>query len=1177
MKTVGAAAIAALALVGTAQARSARWRKPMSEHRNAMVLNPGDEKYDQIMAAIPLPKPTVEVLDGSERYDASDAATSTYNNMTHSRSRRQANTCPAPSAAAMASQVASMEGSTTWHAFPDFPGTPNHPVLIAWAQDSQEEMLVTVAAPQNGLQGESVWLSIDGGQSFNAAPIPNNLPAGAQPNGCYYGNANPTTGYYNAYCTIAQPSTQFLSYSIILFSTDSGRTWSTKMTQSGTTNVPLDNILPHPAMPFHFIGEHIVDASTGAARIYYGMTDPTLQVINMQPLLSSTQLATWASWSTGGPTQNNTIFLITQETPAAAPYNQQAVRKATLSFATTPASVAPAQVIPGLGDIADFTQVGSMFVAEYSVPHGGTQGGFNDTALMLSSDGVNFAPASLPVGPTDLAEYFEVVDATEGQVTLAAQHSTARLQGDVALTANVNGLTYQLNASRALFSDVIPDALPPAGTPLPALIYDPTNPWGCNGTWNIASQVAAATNANANGFYLVVNRGNYPQGPICYFAAKLENAVNAGASGLIIVNNQPSSGRPNLYMVAPEGYDTSEFGSVPCLIVSRTEGTSLIGNLTVAQSNNMVSTGQVVETNQQAAKLWQYSQLYISDGTASFSRSLKNVLYVVNNNVEYVGLYAVASMGVDPLYATVRGSGTYLANTNTGGTLVSTNKGATWTPCRLTTGTSAPLVILDALSAQHRWSTPKSVVTAPGLIVANVADSPNRGSIVPYAHISRDGGLTWTPAQPATASNGTTTRPAPYYYDILDHGSVVVLVETSYQTSSVYYSLDEGDSWNEFPFYNATTFLGRWRENNLRGTFDCYPTYYVARPGMPSASGFTLFCNGLSWATGSAGQNFTIDVPSTSVSGFSGSQAGVAGGTAAQVTSVSAGLQSTLPVGTGVQFSNGNLVFANSNQTVMVRPGSDPAHPNAHHIRFAAIVTNFRATATQVFAYWFQRTSAGNAWIGMRMDFGSIIPTACTSSDYEDFAVTGVNGSCYMGSNATLSRRKQCSTCRQNDMVAQISTAADWKNWRQCPCASQDYACTFGYRRVNNVQGLATASMNEPCTLDTTTGVAASTVWYRRVAGDMCAGTIPNARAVGGGGGGGSGGNAGSIAIAIIVLIAVVGGGGFFVYKKMSGRQSGPRYLEIRADNMARAGDIQAGDDDDEQDDDDDLIDASIA
>ena len=88
-------------------------------------------------------------------------------------------------------------------------------------------------------------------------------------------------------------------------------------------------------------------------------------------------------------------------------------------------------------------------------------------------------------------------------MTLAAQHSTARLQGDVALTANVNGLTYQLNASRALFSDVIPDALPPAGTPLPALIYDPTNPWGCNGTWNIASQVAAATNANANGFYLV--------------------------------------------------------------------------------------------------------------------------------------------------------------------------------------------------------------------------------------------------------------------------------------------------------------------------------------------------------------------------------------------------------------------------------------------------------------------------------------------------------------------------------------------------------------------------------------------------------------------------------------------------------------------------------------------------
>lgn len=128
----------------------------------------------------------------------------------------------------------------------------------------------------------------------------------------------------------------------------------------------------------------------------------------------------------------------------------------------------------------------------------------------------------------------------------------------------------------------------------------------------------------------VVRRGNYPNGSLCYFASKLDNAISAGAQGLIIVNNQPSTGRPNLYMVAPEGADTSDFGTVPCLMVSRTEGEWLIGNLTNAQRTapTQTSVGQVIESNTAAQKLWQYTALYISDGTGYFSRSLKNVLYV---------------------------------------------------------------------------------------------------------------------------------------------------------------------------------------------------------------------------------------------------------------------------------------------------------------------------------------------------------------------------------------------------------------------------------------------------------------------------------------------------------------------------------------------------------------------
>jgi hypothetical protein len=122
----------------------------------------------------------------------------------------------------------------------------------------------------------------------------------------------------------------------------------------------------------------------------------------------------------------------------------------------------------------------------------------------------------------------------------------------------------------------------------------------------------------------VVRRGNVANGSICYFAAKLENALAIGAAGLIVVNNRPSSGRPNLYMVAPEGYDTSEFGSIPCLIVSMTEGEMLIGNIT--HSVDGYRLGQVSESNVAAAKLFQYTQLYISDGTNSFGRSLKNVM-----------------------------------------------------------------------------------------------------------------------------------------------------------------------------------------------------------------------------------------------------------------------------------------------------------------------------------------------------------------------------------------------------------------------------------------------------------------------------------------------------------------------------------------------------------------------
>lgn len=61
----------------------------------------------------------------------------------------------------------------------------------------------------------------------------------------------------------------------------------------------------------------------------------------------------------------------------------------------------------------------------------------------------------------------------------------------------------RLNASRALFSDVIPDAPQMTGQ-RPAFIFDSTNQWGCNSNFSIASQVANVRSATGNGTFYIV-------------------------------------------------------------------------------------------------------------------------------------------------------------------------------------------------------------------------------------------------------------------------------------------------------------------------------------------------------------------------------------------------------------------------------------------------------------------------------------------------------------------------------------------------------------------------------------------------------------------------------------------------------------------------------------------------
>ena len=82
-------------------------------------------------------------------------------------------------------------------------------------------------------------------------------------------------------------------------------------------------------------------------------------------------------------------------------------------------------------------------------------------------------------------------------------------------------------------------------------------------------------------------------------------------------------------------------------------------------------------------------------------------------------------------------------------------------------------------------------------------------------------------------------------FEILDHGSVIVLAENTAGTSALFYSFDEGDSWNAYSFYSATTMLGRWQTSTGGAVFECYPVYVRARLQSPNGPGFQLTCSGL--------------------------------------------------------------------------------------------------------------------------------------------------------------------------------------------------------------------------------------------------------------------------------------------------------------------------------------------
>lgn len=96
--------------------------------------------------------------------------------------------------------------------------------------------------------------------------------------------------------------------------------------------------------------------------------------------------------------------------------NGMSIRKATINWGSTSTVSYSRNPVPNLNDVSDFTQINNFFIAEITSAHQGTNGGFNETSMLLSSDGVTFSAAQVAVGPTELVESFEVVQASAGQV-----------------------------------------------------------------------------------------------------------------------------------------------------------------------------------------------------------------------------------------------------------------------------------------------------------------------------------------------------------------------------------------------------------------------------------------------------------------------------------------------------------------------------------------------------------------------------------------------------------------------------------------------------------------------------------------------------------------------------------------------------------------------------------------
>jgi hypothetical protein len=219
------------------------------------------------------------------------------------------------------------------------------------------------------------------------------VPADAYVNQATFGLSTPGTGYYNAYATLGRTLRGQSTLPAMLFSHNSGRTWTTFYTVDATYNTPLyiDAIDVHPSIPDLFIAHTLVNASTNLYQPYLGKISSASSNNNLAltPIGidgAHPVIASWVGWS---KSNNASLFVTASASASDAPHNGASLLRVQLTSLTGASLAYHAAVV--IADLYDVTQVGDFVLAEVSVSN--PIAGFNQTALRVSVAPMTLSPS----------------------------------------------------------------------------------------------------------------------------------------------------------------------------------------------------------------------------------------------------------------------------------------------------------------------------------------------------------------------------------------------------------------------------------------------------------------------------------------------------------------------------------------------------------------------------------------------------------------------------------------------------------------------------------------------------------------------------------------------------------------------------------------------------------------